>query len=284
VRRLPGIRGIPALVAAVVAASCGGPGSAPTSTTSSAPTSPPIVSSATPSGPPTLEDVCGSEGSGAQTFLFHTSDGEQLFGAILGSGSTGVVMANDEPHPLCEELREARFLARHGVRVLLFDCRGHGESDPPAGDAGRLDLDVAGAVGALRETGARRIFVLGAYAGGSLALVASTEVRPAVSGVIAVSAAPRRGEWVNGPYTGPGAFAIASRVRVPVLLLAVRTDRFVPLREDRRLLGRLHAESKRLLVFPSGLGGWDLFDLNTFSDRANRSVLEFLDHRSSPGM
>ncbi len=117
---------------------------------------------------------------------------------------------------------------------------------------------------------------MGFYAGGAVALVASTEIEPPVSGVVAVSAAARRGQFVNGPSTAPGALDVAPRLHVPVLLLSVRTDRFVPLAEDRGLYRLAGSADKRLVVFPYGGGGLDLFDLSPFADRANRAVLRFV--------
>jgi hypothetical protein len=224
-----------------------------------------------------LDEVCPQAPS-VPGFTFPAADGSLLYGAILGKGAIGVVMANDVPHPLCEEIPESAFLAAHGFRVLVFDYRGHGESEPGS-DPGRLDLDVAGATAELRRQGADRVVVMGFYAGGAVALVASTRIQPAVAGLVAVSAAPQRGQFVNGPYTAPGALAVAPRLRAPVLFLAVRTDRFVPVSEDRRLYRLTGSADKRLVVFPYGGGGLDLFGLSSFADRANEMILRFVrDH------
>lgn len=53
-------------------------------------------------------------------------------------------MANDVPHPLCEEVLVARSLAQRALRVMVFDYRGHGESEAGPHPS-RLDLDVAAA-------------------------------------------------------------------------------------------------------------------------------------------
>jgi pimeloyl-ACP methyl ester carboxylesterase len=207
--------------------------------------------------------------------VFPATDGTHLFGAVLGHGPVGVVMANDVPHSLCEEIPESVFLSHHGFRVLVFDYRGHGESEAGP-DRGRLDLDVEGAAAELRRLGANRVVVLGFYAGGAVALVASLRIDPPVSAVVAVSPAGRRGQFVNGPYTAPGALAIAPRVHSPALFLLVRTDRFVPLSEGRRLYALTGSDDKRLAVFPYGGGGLVLFDLSTFADRANAAVVGFI--------
>ena len=118
-------------------------------------------------------------------------------------------MANDVPHPLCEEVPIANSLADRGLRVMVFDYRGHGESDPGR-HPGRLDLDIRAAVAELQRAGARRVVVMGAYAGGALALAASGEGGSEIAGVAGVSTAPRRGEYVNGPYSGPGALEVVA--------------------------------------------------------------------------
>ena len=227
-----------------------------------------------PPAAPRLDDVCPGAPP-ASGFIFPAADGTSLYGVVMGRGPVGIVMANDVPHPLCEEIAESAFLARHGFRVLVFDYRGHGESDAGS-DPGRLDLDVAGAAAELRRLGSDRVVLVGFYAGGAVALVASTRIEPAVAGVVAVSAAARRGQFVNGPYTAPGAFDVAPRARVPVLFLAVRTDRYVPLSEVRRLYRLTGSAHKRLVVFPYGGGGLDLFGLSSFGDRANDLILRFV--------
>jgi pimeloyl-ACP methyl ester carboxylesterase len=217
--------------------------------------------------------LCGDAGKGAHAFFFRASDGTRLYGAVLGQGGVGLVVANDVPHPLCEEVPIARALARRGLRVMVFDYRGRGESEPGRHPT-RLDLDVVAAAKEIARRGARTVVVLGAYAGASLALVAAG-APSVVDGVVGVSAAPRRGQYMGGPYSGPGALDVAKRLRIPVLLMAVRTDEFVPVRQDRQLLHSIGSRDKRLVVFPYGRGGWDLFNLSPFGNRPTRLIQRF---------
>lgn len=257
---------------AVSIASCGKATESDTSTVTSS-----LGTPASPtSGPALLRERCPSGPANGKAILFSTSDGARLYGAILGGGAVGIVFANDEPHELCEELPEATFLARHGYRVLVFDYRGRGDSEAASADAGRLDLDVEGAVDELVRRGARRVFLFGTYAGGAISVVAATSTPERIAGVIAVSPAAGKGQYVDGPYSASGAFEVAGRLRVPVLYITVRTDEYVPIGEARRLYRLTGSPVKRLEVIPAGGGGWTLFNVSPYAPRANRAVLEFL--------
>jgi pimeloyl-ACP methyl ester carboxylesterase len=185
------------------------------------------------------------------------------------------VVANDVPHPLCESLTPARFLAARGYRVLVFDYRDHGLSD--ASDApGRLDRDLAGAVDELRSRGAARVMVLGSYAGVAAAVVAATEIHPPVDGVIGISPAPVRGQWVEGPFGPIGAYRAAPHLLVPSMYLTVRTDPYVSLREVRRLYRLTASPAKDLVVIPAGSGGFSTIDLNPYAARVRSALLMFI--------
>jgi alpha/beta hydrolase family protein len=66
----------------------------------------------------------------------------------------------------------ARYLSRHGARALPFDLRCFGSSPCPGG-RGHALTDVAAAVAELRRRGARRVALVGASMGGSIAVVAA---------------------------------------------------------------------------------------------------------------
>jgi hypothetical protein len=213
----------------------------------------------------------------ARAIWFRAGDGTRLYGAIIGSGRVGVVVANDVPHPLCETLTVARFLGGRGNRVLVFDYRDRGNSD--ASEApGRLDQDVAGAVDELRSRGVARVILLGSYAGVAAAVVAATEIDPPVDGVIGISPAAVRGQWVEGPFGPIGAFRAAPRVRVPALYISVRSDRYVPLGEVRRLYRLTASQDKDLVVIPSGSGGFDTIDFSSYEGRVRTAILSFVRH------
>jgi pimeloyl-ACP methyl ester carboxylesterase len=228
---------------------------------------------------PSLSSLCGDAGKGSHALFFRASDGARLYGAVFGRGPVGVVVANDVPHPLCEEVQAVRPLADRGLRVLVFDYRDREESGR-ASAPGRLDLDVSAGVAELRRSGARKVVLLGAYAGGALSIVAAARLGGSVAGVVGISTAPRKGEFVNGPYSGPGALDVAPRLRVPVLLVAASGDRFVPLKRQRELLRLLGSPGKQLVVLPYGLGGWDILNLSSLADRTIDMIVRFV-HRVS---
>lgn len=189
---------------AVLLTTCSTSGGTHPSGGSSHPASAPPLVTASPSADIAAPPLDCDGPADARAIWFRAADGTRLYGALLGSGQVGVVVANDVPHPLCETLTPARFLAARGYRVLVFDYRDRGLSD--ASDApGRLDQDVVGAVAELRARGATRVILLGSYAGVAAAIVAATEIRPPVDGVIGISPAPSgaSGSRVHSARSGP---------------------------------------------------------------------------------
>jgi pimeloyl-ACP methyl ester carboxylesterase len=262
---------VAALAGAVVLAGCGGSGPTAGSPTEARTTTPSPGHAATASAP-----ALDCDGGGqARTIWFPAGDGTRLYGALVGSGRVGVVVANDVPHQLCETLTPARFLAAHGYAVLSFDYRDHGLSDRSEAP-GRLDLDVAGAVAELRSRGAARVILLGSYAGVAAAVVAATEITPPVDGVIGISPAAARGQWVQGPFGPIGAFQAAPRLRIPVLYITVRTDPYVSMDEVGRLFRLTAGPSKDLVVIPAGSAGFDTIDFNSYEPRVRGAILSFI--------
>ena len=78
----------------------------------------------------------------------------------------------------------------------------------------------------MRKQGKRKVFFVGASMGGIASLVAGANVKPAVDGVVSVSAPAR--------FMGMNATASAPRLRVPVLYLAAEGDDNARLRLLRR--------------------------------------------------
>jgi len=211
----------------------------------------------------------------ARTLMFRTPDGISLYGAVFGSGHAGAVLANDVPHQICEEVPAAAWFAQRGLRTIVFDYRGHGESEIGS-DPGRLDLDVAGAAAELRRLGVARVLLVGSYAGVAATVVASTKISPAVEGVIGFSPAPSRGQYVNGPFDPIGALQAAPRMRPPALYVTVRGDQYVPVAEVERLYRATGSREKRLVVVGYGPASWDLLDFSPFMRRVDRLVEGFI--------
>jgi hypothetical protein len=237
------------------------------------------VDSPTPAGPPTpLDTRCPGAVTGVpvRTASLTTSDGVSLYAATIGRGPVGLVMANDVPHSLCEELPEAQLFAEHGYRVEVFDYRDRGESGPGGSNPGRLDLDVAAAAEALRRDGTGCLALAGSYGGAAAAIVAATTMHPPPFAVLGFDPAAIRGQYIEGPFGPVGALDAAPKLRMPALYVTLSDDRFVPLSEVRRLMRVTGSRQKDLVVVPSGLIGWGLLDLGASSGRVQRAVFPFL--------
>jgi alpha-beta hydrolase superfamily lysophospholipase len=207
-----------------------------------------------------------------RTLTFPAADGTQLYGAVGGPGPAGVVLANDVPHQICEEIAPATLLAKKGYLVLLFDYRGRGESAQGAAP-GRLDLDVSGAVAELRALGVTHVVLFGSYGGVAAAVVATPAITPPVDALVGFSPAAYRGQYVNGPFDPEGALDAAPRLRLPVLYVTAQNDRFVRVSEATRLYRATGSQSKRLMVIPDGFPGWYLLD---YEQHVQDTVMAFV--------
>jgi pimeloyl-ACP methyl ester carboxylesterase len=220
---------------------------------------------------PTLAERCGTP-LDAKVGWFHASDGVLLDGAALGAGKTGVVLAHESPADLCGWIPYARMLSHAGFRVLLFDHRGFGLSQSPTETvkAGRYSRDLEAAVEELKREGAHTVFLMGASFGGVTSMVAGSRLGSKIAGVVSVS-----GETRLGP-SDLDALSAVPKLRVPFLILGSRQDGFLlptDARELERLAGSPH---KRLVLFPGGDHGWDLFYRSPDRARASRIAIGFL--------
>jgi pimeloyl-ACP methyl ester carboxylesterase len=118
-----------------------------------------------------------------------TTDGAEVYGVELGTGSTGVVLGHQYLSDHCELIDFARRLAGAGYRALTIDFRGFGASS--GGAAYRYDRDVAAAVVRLRTDGATRVELVGASMGGTAVLVAASSIAPPVDEVVSLSGPAR---------------------------------------------------------------------------------------------
>jgi alpha-beta hydrolase superfamily lysophospholipase len=195
----------------------------------------------------------------ANELWFRAADGTRLvghrFGGTKPGARTAVVLAHMSVGDLCQWVPYARRLARQGAFVFPFDLRGHGFSDGRLNHA-RAAADVTAAVRAVRRLGARRVVVVGASLGGIAALVAAPGIRPALDGVVAVSApAAIAGELNALPAVG--------RIRAPTLFVAAEADQNPPYdfaADARALYDATATSDKRLVLVPGSLHGVFLVD------------------------
>ena len=101
----------------------------------------------------------------ATNVSFQAAGGARLKGAVLGRGSTGVVLAHTTSADRCQWLPFARELAKQGYRALVFDMRGYGASTGVTNTDPHLDVIAAAAE--LRRRGAKKIVLAGASMGGT---------------------------------------------------------------------------------------------------------------------
>jgi pimeloyl-ACP methyl ester carboxylesterase len=178
--------------------------------------------------------------------------GTPVDAVLLGTGTTGVVLANQSDGDLCQwKSTYAGHLVDLGYRVAVFNYSGQ-----------TPDKDVAAVTGALRHRGATRVFLMGASMGGTAVLGAASRVDPAVVGVISIS----------GPqaWAGVNALAAAPAVTVPALFIAAEYDQ--PFADDARALYQAcGAHDKKLSIEPGGNHGTALL-----SDRVSALVDTFL--------
>jgi dienelactone hydrolase len=135
---------------------------------------------------------------------------------------------------------------------VLFSQCGNGASQCPAGDpADQWPAMATAAVTWARSHGARQVTLVGASAGGVVALQVAASVRPPVDAVVDLSG--ERG-WM-----GLDSLAAARRLRVPALFAVTPGDRYVSVGTMRRLYQAAPVRAKRLVVLAEGAGhGWEL--------------------------
>ena len=197
----------------------------------------------------------------ATSARFRTTDGVRLAGAVLGRGRTGVVFAHQVAGDRCQWLPFARELARLGYRALVFDMRGYGAS---AGNANvSPHLDVAAAASELRRRGGRRIVLVGASMGGTGVVAAAPSIRPAIAGVVELSAPTGFG--------GVDALAAARKLKSPALFVAGRDDGDFA-GASRALYRAAKSTEKTLVIAPTSWHGVDLVSL----PNVKKVVLDFI--------
>lgn len=203
---------------------------------------------------------CGRPNLPSRPLRFRAPDGTMLDGALVGTGARGVVLVTDRGVNLCGWWPYATYLARRGVRVLLFDGRCSGRSACPAAlrARGRGELDVVAAVRVLRRLGVQRVGIAGASYGGTLGLVAAARIRPPVDAVVSLAGPPSTFRHLGRGRRLDAGRAI-SRVTARVLLVVGRDDPRVSARDLRGLAQRAGGRIHRVMVVPSRPGhGWRL--------------------------
>jgi len=206
---------------------------------------------------------CPDTPAGAATVVrFKARDGVLLDGAMVGGGPAGVLLLHEYPADLCGGWPFAVYLARQGLRVLAIDLRCFGLSACPDADAARaLPFDdVAGGIAELERRGARRVVLVGASLGGTVALMAGAALRPPVAGVVSLSGEAELGSLLGGSLRLDALKAVP-RLVSPTLIVLAEQDHYVSPADGRAMLAATRAKDKRLVVLggdATGLHGWTM--------------------------
>ncbi len=179
--------------------------------------------------PPASLDGCVRSGGDTTIVRFPVGKGEHLPAALLGSGETGIVLANESDLDLCGWLPFARKLSTR-FRVLLFD---YGSLAP--------EDEVAAAARELERDGANRVLLVGASEGAKASILAAAAEPGLARALVALSPeATLRGEDVA---------PAARKLSLPALFVVSRGDPYSAV--DTPALERVAGSSrKRLQVVP----------------------------------
>lgn len=146
---------------------------------------------------PAPSEICcrtpAEAGLAYEDVQFASADGVMLHGWYIPSqNGAAIILLHGYDNNRLQMLDRASFLAQQGYGVLLYDLRGHGESESDLRAFGWPDVpDVATAVAFLTnqpEVEAGRIGILGFSVGGQVALRAAAEL-PGIQAVVADGAA-----------------------------------------------------------------------------------------------
>jgi hypothetical protein len=191
--------------------------------------------------------ACFAGAGNPQEVQFKADNGTTIEGAVLGSGSVGVVLAHQVDGNMCQWIDFAHFLAAKGYRALPFTF--------PI-DANVTDGEsVVAAAKALRALGAKKIVLMGASRGGTAVLDASGKF--AADAVIALSPPAVFGysDGLKGVETSTA----------PLLIAVGQLDTDF-LGDDINLDRHAKAHSKQLIVKKaSGEHGVQLLEFNHHS-------------------
>ncbi len=258
------------LAGALLLAACGSsddsPAEAPTTvveegpatTTSSAESSPQPTTTAVEDSATTSAAAGDAEDSYQGPVTIETSDGVSLAGDIVGTGTTGVVLAHMRGASRATWAEFAEVLSSNGYRALYFDFRGYGESE---GDRDtNLDLDLAAAVESMTAAGVSDVFVFGASMGGTASVVTAANFD--LAGVASLS----------GPASSLGldALAAAGELNEPSLFIAAESDSPYADHADQMAA----AAGTEPTVFPGGSHGTNLFRDN--GEELETTLLDFV--------
>ena len=225
---------------------------------------------ATPAPPPqSLAAKCGNaQGARVQPLWLDASDGQRLYAVHGGAGATGVVLVPESPPgDVCGWLPYAATLERAGMRVVVFDYRGTGDSPVQRGRPPfAYGRDLAAAVAQLRNDGAKKVAIVGASFGGAVAMTYATGVDTVVS---------LSGETALPQYHLDPLDAV-SHLHIPLLIVGSRDDTYLTVADARKLLRHATSSDKRLVLYPSSWHGWQIVQDAPYAPNARAIMLAWI--------
>ncbi|MEU3452965.1 alpha/beta hydrolase [Micromonospora sp. NPDC006766] len=216
-------------------------------------------------------EACPEWAGGGRQIVFGSELDAELGGVVLGSGSTGVVLAHMAGGDVCQWLPYGKQLADRGYRVLAFDFAGSGVS---LGHGVLLGRQVEAAADALRADGASQIALVGASMGGASVLAAAPTLSPAPAAVVALSPPTA--------YHDADAAAAAPKITVPVFYGAGNMDGSFA--ESARQLHDATPQTtqRQLVLAPTSAHGVFLLNPETGSIEIRDGLTTFLDTYAPP--
>lgn len=168
--------------------------------------------------PPGL--FCPDNAAQGTSFRVTNAEGYSIAAVEVGTGPNVVVLAHQAAGDLCQWLPYALELKGLGYRAIALSFAGSGGSTYIT-DAFTYVDDLRAVVDHARGTGAAKIVLLGASAGGTAALAGGAEIKPPVDGVIALSA--------PSLYNGLQGITSAGQLTMPTLVIAAEDDESFPI-------------------------------------------------------
>ena len=255
-----------------VAASPSAVASTPSPAASASPTV--VASSAAPS-PSASVATC----DGVAYHQITASDGTQVGVVERGTGPRGVLMLPQYQSSACYWDEQASHLVDGGYHVLMLEYRCTDNSACPADVAAQsqLPLDVAAGVAALHTAGAAKVVILGASAGGTLAVVAGAAAGPLVNGVIDLSGPADVSDLYSAATGVMDSRAAAPKLHVPALFVVSNNDPTTSVSEITDVYKAARGSPKKLLVLsPDGGHGWDTLNYNGPAGNVQKEIDAFL--------
>lgn len=248
-----------------------------------------------------LDTTPAQHGMAYRDVSFRTADGLTLRGWwIPGHRHATVVMIHGYGNNREEPLSKAGYLHHAGYNLLVFDLRGHGQSDGDGTTVGyREPLDARAAVAFARHVDGGPVVLFGYSLGGAVALE-DASVDPAVEAVIEDSGFssvadvfPARFTGVTGlpdvPFAaaaaafgtldaGPAVWGVrpiatAAALDRPLLVIVGGEDAIVPPEEGLAIYAAAHGP-KELLDIPTAGHVDGYYSANRLYEK---TVLDFLD-------